>query len=148
VWYRLTPKGNELAPVIESLAVWGIDHALRPPLPGEPVHPERAMQTITTFRNKRGVRLPRPAAWVVRFIGDGAYTLRFDGERWSYALGETAPDVLVEATAQDWVNFLLATSREDRRRLAEQIAVDGDAEQVAAFFTSFGLPAGSPTPAN
>src|SRR6476646_4691253 len=27
VWYRLTSKGQALAPVIEELMVWGIEHA-------------------------------------------------------------------------------------------------------------------------
>src|SRR5581483_10166021 len=27
VWYRLTAAGEELRPVIESLAIWGIEHA-------------------------------------------------------------------------------------------------------------------------
>src|SRR6266540_1580464 len=31
VWYRLTSKGNDLAPVVQALAVWGIDHTARPP---------------------------------------------------------------------------------------------------------------------
>src|ERR1700751_2493506 len=43
VWYRLTPKGQALAPVIDALLVWGIDHALGPPRPGEAMHPGRAM---------------------------------------------------------------------------------------------------------
>src|SRR5213594_3884119 len=34
VWYRLTPKGQALAPVIDALLVWGLDHAVGPPRPG------------------------------------------------------------------------------------------------------------------
>ena len=139
VWYRLTPKGRELAPVVEALAVWGVDHAMRPPLPGEPILSERALQTMTTFRNNRGIHMPRPVAWVVRFTGDSAYTVRYDGAHWSYAPGEAErPDVLVEATPEAWVQFLLA-ERADRRRRAEQLTVTGDPEQVTAFFASFGL---------
>src|SRR3712207_3582759 len=37
VWYRLTPRGEALRPVIEGLSAWGVDHALRPPAPGEQV---------------------------------------------------------------------------------------------------------------
>jgi len=138
VWYRLTPKGRELAPVVEALAVWGVDHAMRPPLPGEPVHPERAMQTVTIFRNRRRVRLPAPAAWTIRFLGADSYTLHFDGERWSYERGEAEPDVIVEATPDAWVNFLLA-GRADRQRLAAQLTVHGDREHLDAFFDSFGV---------
>ncbi|MGD9894038.1 MAG: winged helix-turn-helix transcriptional regulator [Dehalococcoidia bacterium] len=138
VWYRLTPKGRDLAPVIEALTVWGVDHALRPPLPGEPVHAERAMQTITTFRNRRGIRLPRPATWVIRFAGTGVYSLHYDGNRWFYEHGEATPDVLIEATPETWVNFLLA-EREERRRLADHFTIDGDPEHVRAFFESYGI---------
>ncbi|MGH2589115.1 MAG: winged helix-turn-helix transcriptional regulator [Dehalococcoidia bacterium] len=138
VWYRLTPKGQELAPVVEALAVWGVDHAMRPPLPGEPVHPERAMQTVMIFRNRRRIRLPAPAAWTIRFLGADSYTLRFDGERWSYERGEVEPDVIVEATPDAWVNFLLA-GRADRQRLVTHLAVQGDPEQVEVFFDSFGV---------
>ena len=139
VWYRLTPKGHELAPVVTSLAVWGLDHAMRPPLPGEPVHPERAMQTSVLYRNKRRIRLPHPAAWTVRFAGADSYTLRFNGERWSYERGEAdAPDVLIEATPEAFVHFLLAEP-EDRRRRAQDINVSGDPEQVARFLSSYGI---------
>jgi DNA-binding HxlR family transcriptional regulator len=147
VWYRLTPKGEELAPVVTALAVWGLDHAMRPPLPGEPVHPERAMQTSVLYRNKRRIRLPHPVAWTVRFTGADAYTLRFNGERWSYERGEAAsPDVLIEATPEAFVHFLLA-EREERRRRARDIAVTGDPEQVALFFSSYGIPESLPTTA-
>jgi DNA-binding HxlR family transcriptional regulator len=138
VWYRLTQKGRDLAPVIEALTVWGVDHALREPLPGEPVHPERAMQTVTTFRNRRHITLPRPSTWTIRFAGDDAYSLRFDGDRWSYEGGAGAADVLVEATPEAWVNFLLAR-REQRPGLAALLQVEGDPVHVDAFFGSFGL---------
>src|ERR1700738_1557584 len=81
VWYRLTPKGQALAPVIDALLVWGIDHALGRPRPGEAMHPGRAMDSVIRYLERRGARLTRPAAWVVRLAGDQSYTIRFDGER-------------------------------------------------------------------
>ena len=81
VWYRLTPKGQALAPVIDALLVWGIDHALGRPRPGEVIHPGRAMGGITRYLERRGVRPAHPVAWVLRFAGDRTYTVRFDGER-------------------------------------------------------------------
>src|SRR5215211_718965 len=33
VWYRLTPAGEELGPAVEALSLWGLRHALRPPIP-------------------------------------------------------------------------------------------------------------------
>src|SRR4051812_39611035 len=104
---------------------------MRPPLPGEPIHPERAMHTVTTFRNKRQVRLSAPASWSIRF-GDAVYTLRYDGERWSYQRGEETPDLTVETTPEEWINFLLA-DREGRRRLAPSLRLSGPPEQIAEF---------------
>src|SRR5262249_16009815 len=43
VWYRLTPKGQALEPVIDALLVWGIDHALGWARPGEAIHPRRVV---------------------------------------------------------------------------------------------------------
>src|SRR5262249_3831350 len=39
VWYRLTEAGLELAPVVDALTLWGIEHAFAPPQAGEPVPP-------------------------------------------------------------------------------------------------------------
>jgi len=136
VWYRLTARGQELRPVVEALAVWGLDHAIRPPLPGEPVHPERALQTMTIFRNRRNVRLQRPARWSVRFAGDGVYTLVYDGARWSYHAGEEAADLVVETTPEDWVNFLLAPAAERAAR-ARSLVISGDETRLADFHRSF-----------
>lgn len=147
VWYRLTEKGLELGPVVEALAVWGVDHAMRPPLPGEPVHPERAMQTVTTFRNRRGICISRPAAWLIRFTGESAYTLRYDGERWSYERAETdGPDVLVEATPEAWVEFLLAEAPDRRRRL-DALRIMGEPDRLEEFLRTFGIRETSPTTA-
>ena len=35
VWYRLTPAGADLGPVLGALGRWGLQHAWRRPLPGE-----------------------------------------------------------------------------------------------------------------
>src|SRR5690349_23336539 len=35
VWYRLTPKGQALEHVFDALLVWGLDHAVGRPRPGE-----------------------------------------------------------------------------------------------------------------
>jgi DNA-binding HxlR family transcriptional regulator len=41
VWYRLTPPGADLGPVIDGLNWWGLRHAWRWPQDGEPLHAER-----------------------------------------------------------------------------------------------------------
>jgi DNA-binding HxlR family transcriptional regulator len=142
VWYRLTSKGRELAPVVEALAVWGVDHAMRPPLPDEPVHPERAVVTMVTFRNHRGVHLSGPAVWLLRFPGWGSYTIRYDGARWTYERGDLAaderPDVTVDATPLDFVNFIVAARRDRAARLSA-LTLTGAPEAVAGFLATFGL---------
>src|SRR5215467_8829354 len=90
VWYRLTPKGQALEPVFDALLVWGMDHALGLPRRGEAIHPGRVIDGITRYLERRRVRPPRPVGWVVRFAVDRAYTIRFDGERWSRQRGEAA----------------------------------------------------------
>src|SRR5690349_5350578 len=74
VWYRLTPAGAELAPAVEALALWGFRHARRPPLPGEPVHPEHLLEAVR-LTLKQGPPPLEPLAWLFRFARDGAYRL-------------------------------------------------------------------------
>lgn len=136
VWYRLTPKGQALAPVIDALLVWGIDHALGPPRPGEAMHPGRAMDGVVRYLERRGARLTRPAAWVVRLAGDQSYTIRFDGERWSRQRGEAAADVVVETSPDGWVRFL-AAGRDGRRRWLDESRAQGTAERVEELAAAF-----------
>ena len=87
VWYRLTPAGADLAPVIDALNWWGLRHAWRWPLPGEPLHAEHllraAIQAIDLATGDHA-----PARW--RFRLDGAdYLAENDGHQWS--LTATAP---------------------------------------------------------
>jgi DNA-binding HxlR family transcriptional regulator len=136
VWYRLTPKGQALAPVIDALLVWGIDHALGPPRPGEAMHPGRAMDGVVRYLERRGARLTRPAAWVVRLAGEQSYTIRFDGERWSRQRGEAAADVVVETSPDGWVRFL-AAGRDGRRRWLDESRAQGTAERIEELAAAF-----------
>src|SRR6202020_1561535 len=45
VWYRLTPAGSELGPVLDGLGLWGLRHAWRLPRPGEPLHAEHLLRS-------------------------------------------------------------------------------------------------------
>ncbi|HZU78016.1 MAG TPA: helix-turn-helix domain-containing protein [Dehalococcoidia bacterium] len=137
VWYRLTPRGQALAPLIEELFVWGVEHALRPPYPGEAVHPGRAIATFVTYLNHRGVRLPAPVTWVVQVTGRGSYTIRFDGQRWSRERGDGAGDVAVELSPDDWGNYLTATA-DERQRWLERAGAQGDPKRIAEFARTFG----------
>jgi DNA-binding HxlR family transcriptional regulator len=136
VWYRLTPKGRDLAPVVNGLMVWGIQHAMRPPLPGEHVFPEQTIAAVTTNLNHRDVRPRRPTTWLLRFDGDRAHTIRFDGERWSTTPGDAEADVLIETTADNWIAFL--TAREAQRpRGARRLRIEGARARVREFLETF-----------
>jgi len=137
VWYRLTLKGQALAPVIDALLVWGTDHALGRPRPGEAFHPGRAMDGVTRYLERRSVRPGRPVAWVVRFAGDRSYTIRFDGQRWSRRRGEADADVVVETSPEGWVRFL-AADREGRRRWLEKSRAKGSPKRIDELASAFG----------
>lgn len=136
VWYRLTPKGRDLGPVVQALAVWGIEHTSRPPARGEPVHIEQSLSAVAAYRNARGVRLRAPATWLVRLTPGGAATLRFTGARWTVRQGEHEADLVVDATPEAWVAFLTAAPDERRARAAD-LRIDGPPERVADFLDSF-----------
>jgi len=137
VWYRLTPKGQALSPVIDALLVWGVEHALGRPRAGEAIHPGRSVDAVVRYLERRGVRPARPAAWVVRFGDDRSYTIRFDGERWSRQRGESASDVVVETTPERWVKFL-AADRDGRRRWLDASRAKGTPKRLEELVSAFG----------
>ncbi len=47
VWYRLTPAGADLGPVLGALGRWGLQHAWRRPQAGEPLHAEHLLRSVT-----------------------------------------------------------------------------------------------------
>src|SRR5215472_9581982 len=81
VWYRLTPTGADLGPVIDTLNWWGLRHAWRWPQPGEPLHAEHLLRTaIQAIDLAAGD--DDPARWHFRL--DGAdYLAESDGHQWS-----------------------------------------------------------------
>jgi len=135
VWYRLTPKGRDLAPVVQALAAWGIKHEMRPPLTNEAVHPEHLMHGLALFLNASRFRLPREVAWSIRFAGNGELCLLHDGQRWKVKPPEGPPDVIIDTTAQEWAE-LLALSAGERRRSIEKLRIEGDPDQIALFVTA------------
>jgi DNA-binding HxlR family transcriptional regulator len=110
VWYRLTPAGAGLGPVIDTLNWWGLRHAWRWPHPGEPLHAEHllraAIQAIDLATGDH-----EPARW--HFRVDGAdYLAESDGHQWS--LTASAPpasaDVTITATTQALTALIFAGS--------------------------------------
>jgi DNA-binding HxlR family transcriptional regulator len=130
VWYRLTPAGDELAPAVHALFLWGLRNARRPPEPGEAVHPEHLLAAVRTVLD-RTAPPPRPLAWHLRFDDDGAYTLAYDGGAWALRRGVdgAAADVAVRTTTDAWTRYLTAPARE---RPADPPGVEIAGERRAA----------------
>jgi DNA-binding HxlR family transcriptional regulator len=131
VWYRLTPKGRELAPVLEALVTWGLEHG-RPPEPGETVHPRRAIAATSALYNKRGIRLDRPFTVMLKFSPDETHAVHFDGKRWSHKLNQLDADVSIETTPEAWAAFATATP-DERKRIVKDLRISGDSASVAEF---------------
>jgi DNA-binding HxlR family transcriptional regulator len=100
VWYRLTPAGEDLRPVLDALSQWGLQHAWRRPQAGEPLHAEHLLRSVT-----QAIDLAagdhEPACWHFRL--DGAdYQVQSDGHRWSLTTGgpSARADVTITATTQ------------------------------------------------
>ena len=139
VWYKLTPAGYELRPVVEALWTWGLRYAIRPPLPGEVVRPESAVDTLTASLNKRGKKLSQPATWLLHFTPGGPHSLSFDGDHWSAREGEEEnPDVAVTTSPEAWATFL-AVKRSERNRLAQTMQLDGTPDRVKEFLHTLGV---------
>ena len=113
VWYRLTPEGAELEPVIAALNWWGLRHAWRRPKPGEPLHAEHLLRSVLQAIDlAAGDR--RPARW--HFRVDGAdYMAESDGHHWSLTAGTPAApaDVTITATTQALAALIFAGSDRD-----------------------------------
>ena len=110
VWYRLTPAGADLGPVIDMLSWWGLRHAWRRPHPGEPLHPEHLLRAVI-----QAIDLAaddhQPARWHFRLDGTD-YLAESDGRQWS--LTPEAPaapaDVTIIATTQALTALIFAGS--------------------------------------
>ena len=113
VWYSLTPAGADLGPVIDGLNWWGLRHAWRWPQPGEPLHAEHLLSSVT-----QAIDLTtddhQPARWHFRI--DGAdYLAESDGHHWSLTTeAPAAPaDVTITATTQALTALIFAGSDAD-----------------------------------
>ena len=113
VWYRLTPAGADLGPVIEGLNWWGLRHAWRFPEAGEPLHGEHLLRCVI-----QSIDLAtddhQPASWHFRLDGTD-YLAESDGRQWSLtAQAPSAPaDVTIIATTQALTAMIFAGSDPD-----------------------------------
>jgi DNA-binding HxlR family transcriptional regulator len=112
VWYELTPAGEDLRPVLDALARWGLQHAWRRPRPGEQLHAEHLLRSAT-----QAIALAagghEPARWHFRL--DGAdYLAESDGHDWVLTSGAPATSapagVTITGTAQALTTLIFAGS--------------------------------------
>ncbi len=110
VWYRLTPAGADLGPVIDQLNWWGLRHAWRFPQAGEPLHGEHLLRAVI-----QAIDLAagdhRPARWHFRLDGTD-YLAESGGHHWSLTAGAppAAADVTITATTQALTALIFAGS--------------------------------------
>ena len=138
VFYSLTAAGRELAPVLEALKIWGLRYAMRPPEPGEVVHPDLMMRNLTFLLNNRDKRLPRKTTWEMRFP-QTTYTLSFSGGGWSSSRQEDPDaDLTVTTTPELWA-AIFTSPRSARSSLAKAIRIEGVPERINEFKQIFGI---------
>jgi len=131
VWYRLSPAGDDLAPAIEALFLWGLRHAARPPNPGERVHAEHLLKALRIVLDQA----PPPArslVWHLDFVDDGSYTLRYWDGRWALVHGDdqaAAADVTVTTDTDAWTRFLMPPP-EDRTSTPLGVDLAGTAGEI------------------
>jgi DNA-binding HxlR family transcriptional regulator len=139
VWYKLTPAGQNLRPVVEALWNWGLQYAMWPPRPGEIVRPDWAMSTLTASLNRHSRKLSQPTNWLLNFTTGGPYTVSFDGAHWAAREGEVEnPDVTVLISPEAWATFL-AVKGDERRRYAQTMQIAGAPERVEEFLHTLGV---------
>jgi DNA-binding HxlR family transcriptional regulator len=133
VWYRLSPAGQELAPVVATLTLWGMRHVSRPPLPGEAVHPEHLLNAVQLVLNQTPPP-PSPLTWRFTFLDDAIYTLHFDGQEWAVFTGtqDHEPAVSVRTTTSAWLDYLM-TPPAARPTAPRGIDLEGDEPEVQRF---------------
>jgi DNA-binding HxlR family transcriptional regulator len=138
VWYELTEKGRDLAPVLESLLAWGLKYERHPLAADEAAHPEHLMAGVAVALNEVAPKPQRRRTWRFEFgESEGSFVLRFDGKRWSLAGGDRSPDVVVSTTPRAWAEFV--TTPPPKRRLpSPEIRLSGPADRVAELVQVFG----------
>jgi DNA-binding HxlR family transcriptional regulator len=139
VWYRLTPAGRELRPTIESLIVWGIDHA-PPPSPEEKTYSNRSASAVVAMLNKRGIRPDQNVVWKVRSNESPGRSINFDGDRWRLSADPNiVPDLDIAASVEVWVKLLQSGSH-SRESLLPQVKIEGEPAHVQRFNELLGKP--------
>jgi DNA-binding HxlR family transcriptional regulator len=126
VWYALTATGEDVRPVIDALRIWGMQHAWRLPLDGEPVHPEHLLRAVVAAIDSASDDRA-PAQWHLEIGGD-SYYVTSDGGRWSYSMRapSTPPAVTLTASAVAFKQFIMGGR-------TDGVRIDGEPTEVSRF---------------
>jgi DNA-binding HxlR family transcriptional regulator len=138
VWYELTEKGRDLAPVLEALVTWGLKHERYSLAADEAAHAEHLMSGIVVALNERAARSSGSRTWRFEFVDpERSFDLTFDGTRWSVDGSDRSPDVVVSTTARALAE--LVTTPPARRRLpSREISLAGAPDRVAELVGTLG----------
>jgi DNA-binding HxlR family transcriptional regulator len=141
VWYELTDKGRDLAPVLEALLAWGLKYERQPLEPEEAAHPEHLIAGLVVALNEFAPKPSRRCAWRFRLDEpEESFVLAFDGSRWSVADPRRAADVDVQTSPHALAEFV--TQAPGRRRLpSAQIRLDGAPDRLDDLRNVFRAPA-------
>jgi DNA-binding HxlR family transcriptional regulator len=135
VWYALSSSGQELAPVVDHLTLWGVRYAAEPPSEGERTQPLHILNGTRVALQHSPNALRAPVVWVWR-MGEQTFTLRYDGDVWVLDEEEDpAADIVVDTTATAWARFVMTPP--GQRTLGDAIALDGEPVAVATFVAAF-----------
>jgi len=147
VWYRLTAAGEDLAPALEELLLWGMRHLLtEPPGPDEPVHPEHVLRGLRLQLERERVDAGS-VRWAVNVPGTGNYFLIGDGTRWHLGMStdpgrEDPPDITMTATRSGLSRFLTALPPRDSH--LDEVEITGKPTAVRRFLKAIEVfPVGS-----
>jgi DNA-binding HxlR family transcriptional regulator len=137
VWYELTEKGRDLAPVIDALLAWGVKHERHPLAPDEAAHPEHLGSGLRVALENAGGKPPRRCIWRFEFSEpEGSFTLRFDGRHWLLDERSRRADVVVSTTPRAWADFVTRSPTE-RRLPSPEIRLRGAEDRVADLIAAF-----------
>ncbi len=139
VWYRLTPAGEDLRPALDELLVWGLRHAVAPPEPGEPAHPEHLLWALQVQLERESVALG-PVRWLVRVVDDGTYALTNAKNEWQLEEANTGAqaDVVVTATRASLARFL-TTPPPERDPAQLDLDISGSRAAIRAFLKAIAV---------
>jgi DNA-binding HxlR family transcriptional regulator len=133
VRYRLSAAGEDLAPALDALLLWGMRHLTEQPRPDEPIHPEHALRGLTLLLESEGVDVGF-VRWKVRLPGTDNFALTGDRGRWELRIdheSEATADVTITATRSGLIRFL--TAPPPRSLDADDVEITGKPAAVRTF---------------